>query len=252
MGPRKAKKGAENCDNDHDPNPEIILKRLDKNNENFNKQLEELTKSVNFISNSFEELREELKILKAENNVIKKENGTIKEKNRLLQNDICNITTEFGHISNEQTKNMIEIKNVPTSANVTLEDVFNTLSVPYNISKIQEANEVIIKDKNNLNKPTTKTMIIKLQDGSDKIELIKKAKERQLNQSMFDASMNGSIFINDYLTRTQKKILWTAKQAKIKKNWAYVWVKYGRILAKKTQTSIPIVITNLWCVEKIV
>ena len=77
---------------------------------------------------------------------------------------------------------------------------------------------------------------------------MKKCKEAKLTINKLngnDANVDKRIFINDELTALNRNLLWNAKIKAKEHNWKYVWIKDGRILAKKNDADRPIYIRKL-------
>lgn len=131
----------------------------------------------------------------------------------------------------------IEIKNAPTTD--TAINVVKSIATKLNVS-INENDIVDAYREKRSNK-----IIVKFSSTKSKKELMENIKKTKLktgdivsNESYAAvAGESNRIYINDELTKFYRNLLWIAKNKAKEKNWRFVWVKYGKILAKKDENS---------------
>lgn len=71
-----------------------------------------------------------------------------------------------------------------------------------------------------------------------------KSSKLKLHHAYLTEDTDTNIFINDSLTKLQRKLLNDTKLFKNEKKYKYVWVKNGRILLKKDDESRTITIKS--------
>lgn len=63
---------------------------------------------------------------------------------------------------------------------------------------------------------------------------------RKLTRALAEQKVIPLIFLNDNLTSRNKRLFWEARQRGKEKNYKYVWVRHGKIFAKKSETASPL------------
>ena len=124
--------------------------------------------------------------------------------------------------------------NAPTTKNAfeTAVDIARAANITLTEYDIENAYR--IKNNNKL--------IIKFKSNKLKRDIIKKCKELKLTCNKINNNNTNNdkkIFINDELTAYNRNLLWQTKNKAKDANWKYVWIKDGRILAKKNETARP-------------
>ena len=93
-----------------------------------------------------------------------------------------------------------------------------------------------------------KKLVVKFKSREKKLILLKKSKEnnsslQNMKESHSTNNRQGNkVYVNDELTASNRKLLFLTKSKARERNWRYVWVKDGRILVKKEESSRPIYI----------
>lgn len=73
--------------------------------------------------------------------------------------------------------------------------------------------------------------------------IVKSARKNRLNTSTLGFSTNQPVFVNEHLCLENKALLGKAVQRKKDKNWRFVWVSEGKILARKFENSKVVHVT---------
>lgn len=128
--------------------------------------------------------------------------------------------------------NNVEIVNAPIDKSPlqTVVDIGKALDININENDIDD----VFRTKSN-------KLIVKFASTQKKSIFKKKAKElRNIN-----IDRRKRLFVNDELTATNKHLLWSAKNRAKECSWKYIWIKDGKILAKKDEQSTPIIIRSI-------
>ncbi|KAL1447472.1 hypothetical protein WDU94_003633 [Cyamophila willieti] len=133
-------------------------------------------------------------------------------------------------------RNKIEISNIPSTVNNTNEVVSKVLE-KVNGEKIEEKSYAteIRKFENQVN------VIVHFESVVQRDKIIKKKRaERTVKLGgVMNNADETNIYINESLTPYNAKLYAEAKKIKREKNYAFIWVRDGKILLKKTEQSRP-------------
>ena len=135
--------------------------------------------------------------------------------------------------------NNVEIINAPTTKTALETAVDIARAANMTLTEYDIENAYRIKTNNKL--------IIRFKSIKTKRDIIKKCKELKLTTNKIynnnnNTNVDKKIFMNDELTAYNRNLLWQAKNKAKDVNWEYVWIKDGRILAKKNESARPIYI----------
>lgn len=204
------------------------LLELQKTVLNINKNLENLT-------NATESIREEMQTINVKINELQIENN---EKTK----QITALETKINNLEQQNLANCIEISNATTNTKVSAREAVLAIARAANITMVNSdvLDAYHLKNKNKI--------VAKLSSLSVKRELMQNVRERKLSTQHLNLDKEASnvtnnsarkkiIYVNDQLTAVNKKLLWLTKNQAKSKNWKFVWVKDGKILAKKTENS---------------
>lgn len=135
----------------------------------------------------------------------------------------------------------IEI-NSATAVTMDAETVVKKIaaSVGVNINEEHIEKAYCIKNKNKV--------IVEFSSSKKKKEIMDKLKSHRLDENVLDDTNNNPtnkyIFVNDELTGDNRRVLWMAKVKAKENGWKFVWVKNGRIYARKNESSSQIIINS--------
>ena len=208
----------------------------------------ETKKDINEIKLKLTEMGELSKNIANLNQTIENLNRNIlelKEENKRKDIKIESLEEKINILEQNTLEKNIEIRNV-NSSEPPVKVVLDLASkINANIS------EADIQDAYKLSR--TGKIIVKFNTMHAKKEYITKCKKIKIkscdlpsqNASYADtANSSKLIFVHDELTNFNKKLLWMAKTEGRSKNWKFIWVKFGKILAKKNENERPVRITK--------
>lgn len=161
--------------------------------------------------------------------------ATLLNESKLKDLKISLLETKINKLEQFNIRKNIEIINVSPEKD-PLEAV---IDIGKEIDFIVEKTDIkkVFRTKNN-------KIIVGFYNKNKKDELIKKFKKhKKPSQGTFSRDRK-RVFINDELTAFSRKLLWLTKQKSRQNRWKYVWVKDGRIFAKKDDNCRPIIINQ--------
>lgn len=209
-----------------------------------------LQESMNFHSEKQEENNTKLQVIKSEVAKI----HSLEENTHMLQNKVEDLQFELNAQQQRDRNTNLEITGIPHKANEDLKDYLLKVSV---IAKIQLAPHDIISI--NRVEPRTrhpgkpKVIVAKLASTLLRDSIISGIR-RNRGLTTIDIGLAGEprqIYVNEHLTPLNKMLYGKAREAAKKNGYRYVWVKYGRIFARKDDTHPPLYIRTTEDVNKI-
>ncbi|KAL1453430.1 hypothetical protein WDU94_007570 [Cyamophila willieti] len=200
------------------------------------KKLTDIEEFMGFASSKIDDftklmkdIQKKLVTMEVEQEKMRQENMEMKSKFKAM---------EAGMNENAQmfNRNKVEISNIPTTMTNTNEVVAKVLE-KVNGEKIDEKSygTEIRKYENQVN------VIVQFESVVQRDKIVKK-KRAERTVKLGEVMNNGdetNIYINESLTPYYAKLYAEAKKIKREKNYAFIWIRDGKILMKKTEQSRP-------------
>lgn len=208
------------------------------------KLLNELLKSQSFLSDKFDDFNRRTQLLEKENSELKNEVQHLKQR-------IVAIESGYNELQYEYHKKQLFISGVPQTDNECLEKIINNIAEITN-TKLTSDNISSCKRQpiHKNNEPAQ--IIVEFDSVLTKEEFLKNQKtngpiiRNQLNINVADRnSCNNKIYVNEYLSNYNKKILYEAKKLKVKYNIKFIWAKHGLVYIRKNEQSPSFRIKNI-------
>lgn len=192
--------------------------------------LKEIFMSQQFIASKYDELLSRNLELELLCNKLTNENSKLKT-------DVEELKQETERIGNTLNDHKIEIKGIPYKQNENITEIVKkiaeNLDNPIKTEDIDNAYRVGIRD----NKKTSPIVISFIRKSSKEKFLMMRKKRSMFADEIGFEDNRSQIFINDYLSKKGKELLWKTKKAKIEKKYKFMWIKYGTILIRKNENS---------------
>lgn len=199
--------------------------------------LTDLSTNVVGLSNTTKELENVVKTLHDE---IK----NLKEENWQKAKQIEFMAERMDDMQQQLLANNVEILNVPVleSPKKAVIHVAEVVGMQLKEEDVEDA--FLLKKKNKI--------IIKFGSKRVKAEFMKKVKTtKPTADNLKTDEPKKRIFVNDELTAFNRFLLWKTKNKAKELSWRFVWVKDGKIMAKKDESARIIYIRNEPDIEKL-
>lgn len=226
------------------------------------KTIKEYTASVEFMSKNYDNVNE---TLRNNNELLLKLTEQITDlKAQCAMKDKCifNMQRQINHLEQEVIRNNIEVTNVPFEKEEDLlkvvKQIGETIGMQINNSDIdniyrtnkkgtKKESKIIISLTNKLCK--TNILSKSRTHGPIKVNTICKKLPSTTSERERNQIYNQTVYINSQLTATNRFLIWQAKNQAKAAGWKFVWVKDGKILARKDEgaTVIRIVTADDIC-----
>lgn len=161
---------------------------------------------------------------------------------------IENLEGQVEELQRAQKITMVEIKNIPLTANENLEDVLttlhNSLRLPFSPNNIKQVRR--------LKNTSQKLIIVEFQTSQQSKALLKAVKEyNRLNpENKFNTQILNQegekqpIYVTESLTPRARKLHYLARDLRKYHNYKHCWTSYGKVLVKQSDDSQAIVIQS--------
>lgn len=202
--------------------------KLDAHSSSIRTEMQGVRASIDHMSSHFDEFRATLEVLKKEQLTLKRENNELRDALTTARKDIIELK-QYTRLHN------LEIKGLPLNPDEQLceavQKISEKLKVPVSPTDVDVIHRVPCKDK------TKPNVVVKFVTRSVRDSLLQAAKKQLLTVADFGYEGNGTVYINEHLCPENKILLGKAIARKREKNWKFVWVASGKILARKAENS---------------
>lgn len=196
--------------------------------------LKEILSSLQFMTAKYDELT--TKNLELEITCSK-----LKNENTLLKTEINEIKQDVQKLEEISCERKIEVHGIPYNENEDLNMIIANISenLDYKIERedIDEAYRIKkLQNRNNGNKNFPIVVSFVRKSIKEKFLAMRKKRSMFTNEIGFKEKRS-QIYLNEYLPRKKKDLLWKTKQAKLEKRYKFLWVRNGNIMVRKTEDS---------------
>lgn len=198
-------------------------------------ELASLRASVNFTSESFDELKTEIKSLRKDLNDAKNRNLEFQKENAQIKKELCDTRKQLIDLQQYSRRNNIELKGIPFTENEDLEKVVEKIADCLRVELSSQDLDVVHRVPTKTN--NVPNIVVKFVSWSKRDKVLKSARKNRLNTAMLGFKTNVPVFVNEHLCLENKVLLSKTIQRKKDKNWRFVWVSEGKVLARKSENS---------------
>ncbi|XP_075992920.1 uncharacterized protein LOC142987868 [Anticarsia gemmatalis] len=200
----------------------VSIPKISEDIKHMREEILDLKSSCQFISDRMDDCNE--RILKAEKGI-----EDIEHKWALLEKEVQELKQYNCKEEQRSRLNNVEIKGIPQEKNENLFKIIANIStkIGYEVSKTQINYVSRVPSYNSKEKP----IIISFINRYIKEEFIANARAKKSLKADDFGYHNSSekIYVNDHLSADMKILLNKTREAAKKKNFNFVWVKYGTI-----------------------
>lgn len=208
--------------------------------------ISELVKSMDFLSEKFDTMHGELTELRTESSKIRAENLELRE-------EVKSLSFKVNQMEQQARECNLDLQCLPEYTNENLFSVVTQLgkiiSCPLEEKDILSCSRVA---KSNRDSPRPRSVIIKLSSPRKRDELL--AACLKFNKANVTDKLNSShlglggdkqqIYVAEHLSPANRSLHAKARQFKKEHKFQYLWIRNGRILLKKDDTSTTIWVKN--------
>lgn len=226
-----------------------------------NKQLEPIKQTMGEIQASMTFMNSRFDDIEAEQTEAKKTMSDLKSENLKMKTDIVDLNHRLSSLEQQARANNLEIQCVPEHKQENLLTIVNTLAgaVGYSLSENNILRCARIA-KINMESSRPRSIILQLATPKMRNELLaatisynKDNKHDKLNSTHLGfAGEKSPIYVVEHLSPANKALHAAARRRAKEQRYKYVWVRDGRVYARKSDNSEYIYVRNMDTLNKIV
>ncbi|KAI5751508.1 hypothetical protein M8J77_008125 [Diaphorina citri] len=207
-------------------------------------KLDEYEKSLEFTAGKMDDIAKDIKVIQQKMIETEQKQNKIEAENKELKTRVRNLEVELKEMGQAALNNKLEISGLPNSANLNVTDVAKKFVEKTGLDPIAVGNYTVEKPfkTQNQDRPNVKaSIVVGFKSVETRNQVFGKIRADKIRFKTKDivpgTSDESSVFVNEYLSPYYRKLFYEAKKIKTEKNYAYLWVRDGKILLKKTQES---------------
>lgn len=206
------------------------------------KELTEIKKGMSFINQEHESMKQALALIKKENSGLKKENAELNGKCGELARALKETENRLVSCEQYSRNNNLEVKGIPKDDAENVDQLISKLGEvigePITKADVEACHRVPTRDREKSN------IIVRFQNRNKRDCVLEKAKKKRISCSDLGLSMEAPVYVNEHLCPYLKKLLGMTTSKKREHRWLYVWVRNGKIFAKKASDTPVITISK--------
>lgn len=205
--------------------------------------IEELQKSISFCSNKIDEYSKSHNDLLEKINNITKENAELTKENKEMKSRMKYMEGRINTIEQQTYKCNIEITGIPITANENCNEIVKEVAKAIGVDNTQRLSADRINKKTN----SSGNILVQLTTEEEKNIWIEKFKAKKIvtAKDLHRNLPDTRVYINEHLTKENKKILYYAKQRARECEFKFTWVKNGNIFTRKSENSVIIKLVSV-------
>lgn len=204
--------------------------------------IREVKSSMGFINAEFENMKKQLESGVLADAALKKENDELRARCYALERDVKANQMSIVQCEQHSRAYNLEIKGIAVIENEDLHATLCTLGEligePIDKQDVEICHRVRTRELNKQN------IIVQFVRREKRENVLAKARTKRLTNKDFGLSTDTAVFVNEHLCPTLKKLLGKATAKKRDAGWKYVWVRNGKIWARKSETAAIISIEH--------
>lgn len=198
-------------------------------------EIREMKSSMDFINAEFEGIKNKLTSGAAVDNALKTENEELRQRCLALEREVKENRRTIVQCEQHSRAYNLEIKGIMLNEN---EDLYETLRrLGEEISEPIDNSDVEICHRVRTREMSKQNIIVQFVRREKRDKVLAKARPKRLKNTDLGFSTNDPVFINEHLCPTLKRLLGKATAKKRIAGWKYVWVRNGKIMARKSENT---------------
>lgn len=205
------------------------------------KKLGDFEKTLDFYGDKLDQAAKSVKAVEQKVVLMEKKLEKSESENKELKTRLRLMEIQMNEIEQKQHNDKIEITgklvNKNTDAKELTKEILDKAGYIPSDNIEFKAQTVVKTTKvgNSINEKCS--VIVQFRSQIARNEILDKIKKQKVFSKLGSGSNSGPVFINESLSPYYKKLLFEVSRLKREKNFAFVWVRDGKILLKKTQES---------------
>lgn len=206
--------------------------------EEHNKRIEESTAAFTVQASRMEEFFKKMDVVCAENERLKRKIDTLEERLEEMEQYSRSNTVEIHGVPSEPNENVIEVvKKVGVALDLNVTE--SMIDACHRLGRRDEAKG-------------PPGIIVRFVRRIDKEELLRKRRvKRNLSTRHMGLTSDVPVYINESLSPARRRLYAMARQAKRQQGYKYLWLRGGKILMRKEESTKVVQITTQSDLERL-
>lgn len=227
---------------------ELLDRKLQSLMGNLDGRFKDIEKSLEFLGGTMEDMANTVKVVQKQVVTLEQKQNKLETQNREHLSRIQQLEVQINQQAQSACDTKLEISGgIPVNVDheVFIQQVFEKCA----ISPVPAKSEYVTEKHIFHGKPDQpKSIIVTFQSKAVRDKILTKVRKDKpsLNSKDFTSQEPfNPIYINEHLTPYYKRVLYEAKQIKKDKGYKYLWIRDGKILAKKADSDKVMRINSL-------
>lgn len=220
-----------------------MAKKLDK----INKATEEIPAmqvSLKFLSDQHDTFKKNQDIQIKDIKELTKKIENLQEEKKQQDKTITELTDKLHEMEQRQLSTFIEISNVKNITNERVKDTVALVAAALNVNDTLGSIERMYRVQTRKNDRPAKIVVKFCSEGARARWLDKTVSRGLSSHTVFKDDSSERIFVSEHQSAYYRRLFYLAKERSREKSWRYVWMKSGRIFARRDESMTPIRIFN--------
>uniref|UniRef100_A0A8D8VWF8 PHD-type domain-containing protein n=1 Tax=Cacopsylla melanoneura TaxID=428564 RepID=A0A8D8VWF8_9HEMI len=205
---------------------------------NIQDSLKEYVETLNYVSGQVEDIAKDVKIIQKKMIEVEQRQDKQDQENKEMKTLVRKLEVELMEMKQEGLNNKLEISGLP-NGQMDVTDVAKRFVEKTGLDPNAIGSFTV--DKPHKNEDRRASIVVGFRTIEVRNQVFGKIRAEKLRFKTKDV-LNGSsdespLYVNEYLSPYYRKLFYEAKKIKNEKDYAYLWVRDGKILLKKTQDS---------------
>lgn len=207
-------------------------------------ELSSIKKSQEFVSHKFDLMEKRLANNEVDVKFLKKENAALKQEIKQVQSQLIESKNNINNLEQYGRRDCLEIKGIAQNELENTDDIVVAVAKQTGVTITRDDINISHRLGKNLESSDKKHPKIIVKFISRKIRDSIYSNRAKLFKSNQSKSSINQIYINESLTKENRKLFYWCLQYKKNEGFKYLWTKNGVILLKKNDTGTTIVINK--------
>lgn len=214
-------------------------------------KIEELTEGVKFLGSKYEELKTNMKKAIDNQELLNKSLVKALKENKEQKKEISVLKDRVEYLERCNLENTFNIYPVFKTGSQDVKGIVYKIGGKINVN-LDESNIVSAYRRPDKKNGKPGEIVVKCLNKGLRDQIVDAAKKKGLTHKDIGIKCNiDRIYINEELTNSGKDIYYRALKLKYELKWKYIWVKYGKIYAKKNDGDQAVRLDTMEILDKL-
>lgn len=221
---------------------DVLLRKIEAIDKKL-ETLEELEKGVTFISEEVNDIKNQMQGFKRELCENSKEINTLKAELIIQKRNVQDLRGELEILQNERNAPWLEIKNIPVRQGEDLGELISRIAKVTQFKAISDNILEVFRVKGRGKEDSV--IKVKLDSADLRDNFLASCKKAKCTLRDIKIGKDAvPFYVNELVSPSVKKLMYAAVKFKKENNFAFCWIKHGRVLLRKSPSENPIFVKS--------